>query len=427
MTKQIQNWSGAVRFEPAAYEVPETESALRAMVAEVNRGGGRIRVIGSGHSFSPLIRTEDRLVSLDGLQGIVETRDDGQITAWAGTKLWKLNDLLHGLGRGLENLGDIDRQSIAGTVSTGTHGTGKAFGSVSTQLTGLRLVTADGEARDLTAADGDLFRAAQVSLGALGILTQVRLRTVPAYKLKLVQRKESASACLSDLDRRARENRNFEFFTFPYTDVAQTKEVNVTEENPSSHFGQFLNDLVLENGVFKLLSEASRWIPGATPIVAKICGWGVGGATKRDWSHRIFRMPRLVRFQEMEYSVPAERMSDVVRELMAMIERDRVRVHFPIECRFVKGDDIFLSPAHGRDSAYIAVHSYKGMPHADYFRRAEAIFRNHGGRPHWGKMHTLTGKELGALYPKWEAFKEIRAKLDPKGVFLNDQLRSFFA
>ncbi len=426
MTRQIENWSGAVKFRPAAYAVPETEAVLRKLVAETDRSGGKIRLIGSGHSFSPLIRTEDLLIALDELSGIVESRADGQITAWGGTKLWKLNLLLHGLGRALENMGDIDRQSIAGTVSTGTHGTGKTFGSVSTQLSGLRLITANGDALDLSEADGDLFRAAQVSLGALGIISQVRLRTVPAYRLQLVQRKESVENCLADLDRRARKHRHFEFYTFPYTDVAQTKEVDLTEEAPSSKVVEFLNDVVVENVLFKVLSEVSRWIPGTTPLVARICGWGVGTNAKRDWSHRIFRMPRLVRFQEMEYSVPADAMPGVVREIMGMIERERIRVHFPIECRFVKGDDIFLSPAHGRDSAYIAVHSYRGMPHEDYFRRVENIFRNHGGRPHWGKMHTLTGKELAKLYPKWEAFKEIRARLDPKGMFLNEQLRNFF-
>jgi FAD-linked oxidoreductase len=426
MTKQIENWSGAVRFRPAHYDVPESENALRKLVADTGRAGGKLRVIGSGHSFSPLIRTEDRLVSLDSLSGIVESRDDGQITAWGGTKLWNLNLLLHGLGRALENMGDIDRQSIAGTVSTGTHGTGKAFGSVSTQLSGIRLVTADGEVRDLSGADGDLFKAAQVSLGGLGIITQVRLKTIPAYRLKLVQKKESVGACLSDLDRRAREHRHFEFYTFPYTDVAQTKEVDVTEELPSSKVAEFINDVLMENVVFKVLSEVSRWVPGAAPSIARICGWGVGANSKRDWSHRIFRMPRLVRFQEMEYSIPASAMPDAVKEIMEMIERERVQVHFPIECRFVKGDDILLSPAHGRDSAYIAVHSYKGMPHEDYFRRVENIFRNYGGRPHWGKMHSLTGKELSKLYPKWEVYREIRAKLDPKGMFLNDQLRSFF-
>jgi FAD-linked oxidoreductase len=426
MTKTIQNWSGAVKFKPRHYDLPESESALQKILVEANRDGEKIRLIGSGHSFSPLIRTEGRLLSLDRMQGIVETRADGQVTAWGGTKLWHLNELLYGVGRALENMGDIDRQSIAGTISTGTHGTGKKFGSVSTQLSGIRLVTASGEILELSESDGDLFRAAQVSLGALGVVSQVRLRTIPAYKLKLVQKKETVEECLANLDRRAAEHRHFEFYTFPHTGVAQTKDVDMSEEAPTSAAKVFLNDMVVENILFKALSEVSRRVPGTTIPVAKICGMGVGSNTKCDWSHRIFRMPRLVRFNEMEYSIPAEAMADAVREIMAMIERERIKVHFPIECRFVKGDDIFLSPAHGRDSAYIAVHSYKGMPYEDYFRRVENIFRNHGGRPHWGKMHTLTGKDFVKLYPKWETFREIRNRLDPKGIFLNEQLRSFF-
>jgi FAD-linked oxidoreductase len=425
--KTVSNWSGSVKFKPAQIAKPVSEAEIQRLVEECGHQGRVLRTVGSGHSFSSLIETNGCLLSLDRLQGLVSLDPaSGVAELFGGTKLWAMNDLLFEKGRCLENLGDINRQSIAGTVSTGTHGTGAKFGSVSTQLEEITLVTADGSLRTI-GADSELFKAAQVSLGAFGVITRVKLRTLPAYKLKLIQEKDTLDHCLANLSQSREQNRHFEFFYFPYTRSVQSKYVNETLEQviPKS-VGTVFNDLVMENLAFKILSEISRWVPGSTRAIARLCGAAVSGAKKIDWAHRVFSMPRLVKFQEMEFSVPRDSMADVLTELSQMIEKKKIRVHFPIECRYVKGDDIWLSPAHGRDSAYLAIHSYKGMEYREYFEAAQSIFRNHQGRPHWGKMHFLKARDLKPLYPKFENFLEVREKLDPRGTFLNQTLKNLF-
>jgi hypothetical protein len=259
------------------------------------------------------------------------------------------------------------------------------------------------------------------------VITQAKLKTLPAYCLNLVAKRDSLSYCLDNLPELARNNRHFEFFYFPYTQYAQAKYANITTLPPQKkEIGTWVNDMVLENFVFKILSEISRWVPFMTVPVAKICGGAISTVNKTHWSHQIFSTPRLVKFQEMEFSVDATRMADAIRELSEMIEKKKIRVHFPIECRTVKADDVWLSPAYGRNSGYIAIHMYQGMEYREYFEAAQAIFLNHGGRPHWGKMHFLGARELSKLYPKWDDFQAVRQKLDPSGLFMNDFLKKIF-
>jgi FAD-linked oxidoreductase len=421
----ISNWSGSVKFNPQTCFSPKTESELQDFLAAKKTGS--VRVMGSGHSFGPLIETKDTLINLDDLQGIINYEESsGDISFWGGTKLWKLNELLFEKGRNLENLGDIDRQSIAGTLSTGTHGTGIGLGTVSTQAKELTLILANGEKLILT-PDHEYFKAAQVSLGALGVMTQVKLKSLPAYCLSLVAKRELLSDCLTQLPELAKNNRHFEFFYFPYSQYAQAKYANIsTGPSQKKGFGTWINDYVVENLAFKALSELSRWIPGLTVPVSKLCGAAIGTVNKTHWAHEVFSTPRMVKFQEMEFSVDVARMADTVRELSAMIEKKKIRVHFPIECRTVKGDDVWLSPAYGRDSGYIAVHMYKGMEFREYFDAAQSIFLNNGGRPHWGKMHFLGARELSKLYPKWDEFQVVREKLDPQQLLMNSFLKKIF-
>ncbi|HEV2405471.1 MAG TPA: D-arabinono-1,4-lactone oxidase, partial [Ktedonobacterales bacterium] len=323
----------------------------------------------------------------------------------------------------------IDAQSIAGAISTGTHGTGVGFGTLATQVAGLTLVTASGEVVECSADQRpDIFKAAQVSLGALGVVAEVTLRVVPAKRLRFQSRRERVDDLLTHLDEYKRDNAHFEFFWLPNTRYAQAKFLNETTApvTGGNLWGAF-NRIVMENGVYWLLSEACRIAPSLTRPVSHISAWGVASVDEVDWSHRVYATPRAVRFQEMEYNIPADQFPAALAEIRETIARERFRVHFPIECRFVRADDIWLSPAYGRDSAYLAVHMYRGMPYKAYFQAMEAIFRRHNGRPHWGKMHTRGASELAALYPHWEDFRRVRAALDPDGLFLNDYLRRLLA
>ena len=425
-----QNWSGSVQAHPKAIVQPHTIDELAQTISSYGSTGQHIRVVGSGHSFTPLVQTDDILLSLDNMQGIESVnREEQTVTVLAGTKLKLLGESLHQHGLAQENLGDINVQSIAGAISTGTHGTGITFGSISTQIVGLTLVTASGEIVECSPTENpELFKAAQVSLGSLGVIAKIKLRVVPAKILHFKSQRESLSNCLNNLEQYKQNNSHFEFYWMPYTSWVQTKFLNETEETPTGNnlWGQF-NKVVLENGVFGFLSECSRLMPALAPSVSKISAWGLATVNEVDYSHNLFATLRTVRFHEMEYNIPAEHFPTVLEEIRACIDKNKFAVHFPIECRFVHADDIWLSPAYQRTSAYIAVHMYRGMAYRSYFDHLEAIFQRYQGRPHWGKMHTQSAASLSTLYPHWHDFQRIRAEMDPQGIFLNPYLRQLFA
>ncbi len=424
-----RNWSGSVQFSPAIVAHPTDESAISRLIADASARRSGIRVVGSRHSFTPLIATEDTLVSLDRWSGLIETDPTrNTATVRSGTTIRSLGPLLRAQGMGMENLGDIDVQSLAGAISTGTHGTGATLGNLSTQVEGLTLITADGSRLECSAeSDPDLFDAARLSLGLLGVITRVKLRLRPAYRLHLVQRRERLDDCLARLDSAGAMNRYFEFYTFPGSDWVLSKSMNPTADPVRDHpIRSFLNDVVLENAGLNLLSELCRWFPNTSLPISRLAVRLASEYEKIQWSHRCFASPRFVKFNEMEYFIPRSSMADCIREIQHCIRRENHHVHFPIECRMVRADDLWLSPAYQRDSAVIAVHMYKGMEYRRYFEAMESIFRNHQGRPHWGKMHSLRADDFTALYPKWNAFLSLRDRLDPAGVFLNDYLRPLF-
>ncbi len=414
------NWSGSVRFRPADLRYPSSEADVAALVNDAAASGRKVRVVGAGHSFTPLIETDGHLVSLDRMSGLISTdRAAREATAWAGTRLFDLGRLLHAEGLGQENLGDIDQQSIAGALATGTHGTGERFGVIATQAREITLVTGTGDVVTASAKENaDVFKAAQVSLGALGVVTRVRLACDAAYKLELVRGKMGLDDVLDRTADLAGTNRNFEFFWFPHTDTVATKTMNVTNAPPTDRkVAKYVNDVILENRLFGAMSGLVRLAPALSRGAARLSAALVGTGREVAWSHRMYATPRLVRFQEMEYGVPRDRVAPVLRALRDLVRDRRVRVHFPVEVRFVRGDDAWLSPAHGGDRAFVAVHMYRGMPYQEYFDLCEQVFRENGGRPHWGKMHSRLAEDLRPLYPKWDAFRDVRRKLDPHGVF----------
>jgi FAD/FMN-containing dehydrogenase len=407
MSEQWSNWSGSVKGRPDTVARPQSLNDLIQLVKRCASTDKHIRVVGAGHSFVPLVETEDMLISLDNLQGIVSIdRNAGTVTVWGGTRLKLLGDALFEHGLAQENLGDIDSQSIAGAISTGTHGTGTRFGTLSTQVAGLTLVTATGEVLECSPDNNP---------------------EIPARRMHYQGMRKKLDDCLDNLDDYKQNNSHFEFFWFPYTDGVQAKFLNESSApvSKSTLWGQF-NSIVLENGVYWLLSEACRLVPRLCKAICHISAQAIANVDVTNYSHRLFTTPRLVRFQEMEYNIPAHHLPDVINAIRQCIDQQQFRVHFPVECRFVRSDDIWLSPAYQRDSAYVAVHMYRGMPYRAYFQQIEAIFKRYDGRPHWGKMHTRTAEELAALYPHWQDFRRVRAMLDPAGLFLNSYLRAIF-
>jgi L-gulono-1,4-lactone dehydrogenase len=413
LPRRWSNWAGDQVCAPASRVEPGSEDELLAAI----HGAPRVRAAGSGHSFTDIALTDGLQVSLRRMDRVLSV-DGPLVRVQGGIRLRELGRELAARGLAMENLGDVDAQTLAGALATGTHGTGVGFRNLSSQVEGMRLVTAAGPVD----VSGDDLRAARVSLGALGVATEITLRCQPAYTLRRTDERRALDETLERLEELAMARERFEFFSFPYSRWALWRTTERTDEEPSppGRVARFVEDIVVENGAFGAFCRAGRLVPGLAPRIARGLGALASGATRVDRSHRIYANPRLVRFTEMEYAIPRAAGAEAVRAVFDLIERRRLPILFPIEVRFGAPDDAFLSPGAGRDSCYIAVHQYRGMEFETYFRAVEAIMRSYDGRPHWGKRHYRSAGDLAALYPDWDRFLAVRERLDPGRVFTND-------
>ncbi len=418
------NWAGDQACRPAEMVAPTSRGELSEAIAAASAAGRKVSVAGSGHSFTEAAMTDGTLLRIEALKGVLDADPaSGLVRVAAGTVLADLNEELARLGLAMENLGDIDRQTIAGAISTGTHGTGAKLRNISAQVEGLELVLPDGTARDLSAtAHPELLRAARVGVGALGAISAVTLRCVPAFTLDRVDTPRPREQVLDSFQESADANDHFELFTFPYADSALVLERNRTEApaRPRGRVGAYLNDVVLENWALEALSATGKRFPGAIPSLSRLAGRLASGSRTVDRSDRVFANDRRVRFTEMEYGVPREHGPEAARRVVEWVRSNRYPVFFPIEMRVAAGDDALLSPSHERDTAYIAVHQYRGMEWRPYFEAVEEIMSSYGGRPHWGKRHFQTAATLAPLYPAWAEFQAARDELDPGRVFSNE-------
>jgi len=418
------NWAGDQACDPARIVRPRNREELAEAVAAAAAAGQKVRVAGSGHSFTEAALTEGTMLQVAALCGVLDADPgSGLVRVGGGTVLADLNEELARLGLAMENLGDIDRQTIAGAISTGTHGTGARLRNISAQVEGLELVLADGTVRHLSAAtDPELLRAARVGVGALGALAAVTLRCVPAFSLSRVDSPHPREEVLDTFAERADAHEHFELFTFPYSDLALVLERNRLDgpPRPRARRAAFLNDVVLENWALGALAGTGKAVPRAIPALSRLAGRLASGSRTSDRSDRVFANERRVRFTEMEYGVPREHGPEAVRRVIEWVRRNEYPVFFPIEMRVAAGDDAFLSPSHERDTAYVAVHQYRGMEWRPYFEAVEEIMDDYGGRPHWGKRHFQTAATLAPRYPAWEQFQHARDTLDPGRTFTNE-------
>jgi L-gulono-1,4-lactone dehydrogenase len=418
-----RNWARDQVCAPVERRRPSDREELAEVVAAAAAAGRKISVAASGHSFTETAMTDGTMIDAGLLSGVLDAdSSSGLVKVGGGMVLADLNERLHELGLGMENLGDIDRQTVAGAISTGTHGTGAKLRNISSQVVAMELVLADGSVRELTAeGDPDLLRAARVSIGALGAIVSVTLRCLPAFTLHRVDKPEPREEVLDHFQERADAHQHFELFTFPYADSALVLERNRTEglPRPRSRSAAFLNDVVLENWALEAVSAAGKAMPRAIPSLSRFAARLASGSTSTDRSDRIFANERRVRFTEMEYGVPREHGPEAARRVIEWVRSNRYPVFFPIEMRVTAGDDALISPSHERDTAYIAVHQYRGMEWRPYFEAVEAIMNEYGGRPHWGKRHFQTAATLVERYPRWDAFLAAREELDPGHAFTN--------
>ncbi|WP_328332338.1 MULTISPECIES: D-arabinono-1,4-lactone oxidase [unclassified Streptomyces] len=422
-----RNWAGNVTARPAREVTPASAAELADAVRRAGDEGLKVKAVGTGHSFTAAAATDGLLIRPGLLTGVREIdRAAGTVTVEAGTPLKRLNQALAREGLTLTNMGDIMDQTVAGATSTGTHGTGRESASISAQIRALELVTADGSVLTCSATEHpDVFAAARIGLGALGVVTAITFAVEPVFLLTAREEPMGFDRVTADFDQLVAENEHFEFYWFPHTGNCNTKRNNRSAgpAAPPGRVSGWIEDELLSNGVFQAACSLGRAVPATIPAIAKISSRALSARTYTDIPYKVFTSPRRVRFVEMEYALPREAAVWALREVRAMVERSPLRVSFPVEVRTAPADDIALSTASGRETAYIAAHMYRGTPHRAYFTAVERIMTAHGGRPHWGKLHTRDAAYLAEVYPRFGEFTAVRDRLDPQRLFGNDYLR----
>ncbi|MEU5562719.1 D-arabinono-1,4-lactone oxidase [Micromonospora musae] len=419
------NWAGnqsgaAIILRPGSVaDVVDTVLATR-------HAGGRLRVTGSGHSFTPIALADDRRLELSTLDtGVRVDAERRLVTVPAGMTLHALNDLLARHGLALPNLGDIDAQTVAGAISTGTHGTGGGYGCLATFVEAITLVTGAGEVLHCSAEQNpDVLAAARVSLGALGVLVEVTLRVVDAFVLHAHERPAPLADVLAGLPELVEAHDHVEFYWFPYTARVQVKANDrvPADDRPLSRLRGWLDDEFLSNTVFAGACRVGRAVPALAPTISAISARALTERRYTGRSDAVFCTSRRVRFVEMEYGLPRAALGEALHALRRIVDGLPFKVLFPVEVRFTAADDIWLSHGYGRDSAYVAIHQYVGMPYEPYFTAFERVAEELGGRPHWGKLHWRDAESLAPAYPRWADFRAVRDRLDPDRIFTNPHL-----
>ncbi|MEH3066533.1 MAG: FAD-binding protein [Aeromicrobium erythreum] len=421
-----RNWAGNVRSHPRRVLHPTSTAEVVEAVHAARAEGLPVKAYGAGHSFTPIAATEGVLLRLDRMDALVwHDAATRRVRVQAGTSLHRLNPLLQSLGLALPNLGDVDPQSVAGAVSTGTHGTGARLQGIAAAVVGVQLVTSDGDVVEIDETH-PWFGAARVGLGALGVVTELTLQCVPAFLLHAREEPMRLPEVLERLPELVEANDHFEFYWFPHTEKALVKRNNRvpegTERAPVGRLRHLVDDELLSNGLFEVVNRVGARFRSAVPRVNQVSGSALSAREYVDQSHEVFVSPRRVRFCESEFAVPRGALHDVIAGLQCWFAAGHETVAFPIEVRFTAADDVWMSTGHDRDNCYVAVHQYHRLDPTAYFRAAQDVFTAHEGRPHWGKMHTLDADYLRQRYSRFDDFVAVRDELDPQRVFSNPYL-----
>jgi FAD-linked oxidoreductase len=419
MSGEWSNWSGSVAARPATSLRPADEATLADAVARANK----VRVTGAGHSFMPLCETEGLLVSLEDMAGALRVAPDRKtVTAPAGWSLKRLTAALWDEGLSLINQGDVDPQSLAGATATGTHGTGRGLGSLATICRAFRLMRADGSIVTCSPTENpELFEAQRLSLGLFGVALEIEIDVIPAFYLAERIEKRQLPEIAEQWDSLADQHRHVEFWLFPHSDTAILKTLSLTDPCDPPHSTTDMSETA-----FRRVCEIGAKLPWLIPTMQKGMMATPMASRRAGPAHAIFPSDRTVRFEEMEYELPQAAGMAALKEVLRWIRARRLPVSFPFEYRLVGGDDIWMSPMNRGPCVSISMHQFARMPWAALFREAEAIFRAHGGRPHWAKRHTLTRADVDALYPMAERYRAVRRAHDPAGAFLNPHLAELF-
>ena len=426
-TTRWSNWAGNQQTGTVLLSKPQTESELQQVVQSAQASGRRVKAVGSGHSFTAIAVSEEVLVDLSDYDEIVAIDKMNQtVTVQSGIQLSKLNQALYENSLAMQNLGDIAYQTIAGAISTSTHGTGAKFTGIANQVVALRIVLADSSIVECSAnVNAQLFSCARVGLGALGLISTVTLKVVSAFNLAVIEEPMRVDDVLQNLDLHVDSNDHFEFFWVPHTGWALTKRNNRNNlpVEPMSKMSHWYSKTLMENYAFGAVCMLGKARPSLIPKLAKALP-SSGRNEYSDASHKVFASKRIIKFYEMEYAIPREACAEALNRVRRMVTDSGFFLNFPVEVRFTAPDEIPLSTASNRESAYIAVHIYKGMNYVPYFKEVESIMNSYQGRPHWGKLHFQSAATLASRYPQWDVFQAVRNQVDPKRMFSNQYLET---
>lgn len=420
----MKNWGRNLDFAPKEVIAAQSTDHVQHVVQSAAKAGRRVKAIGSGHSFSPIGVPDDIWLTMKDMDAVLDVDyESNRVHVQSGIVLHDLNRQLLNLGLALPNLGDIDQQTISGAVSTSTHGTGANKFGIGKAVVGVKIVTANGELLQID-ENHPYFQAARVSLGALGVVTEVTLQCVPAFLLHAAEEPMLLSQVTNSLDSLINENDHFEFYWWPHTEYTTVKRNNLSNGPilPLGKIKSWIDDEFAANGLFELMARAGNIRRSWVPKINRIAGKTLSAREYTDHSFKVFISPRRVHFCEMEYALPRETALSAIEELHSMISSQEETIGFPVEVRFTAADDVWMSTSYGRDSVYIAIHMYHRQDHKKYFSAAEKIFQSHGGRPHWGKMNYANAEYLSGVYPKFAEFVKVRNELDPDRMFSNDYL-----
>ena len=426
-TTRWSNWAGNQQTGTVLLSKPQTESELQQVVQSAQASGRRVKAVGSGHSFTAIAVSEEVLVDLSNYDEIIAIDKINQtVTVQSGIQLSKLNQALYENSLAMQNLGDIAYQTIAGAISTSTHGTGAKFTGIANQVVALRIVLADSSIVECSAnVNAQLFSCARVGLGALGLISTVTLKVVPAFNLAVIEEPMRVDDVLQNLDQHIDSNDHFEFFWVPHTGWALTKRNNRNNLpiEPMSKMSHWYSKTLMENYAFGAVCMLGKARPSLIPKLAKALP-SSGRNEYSDASHKVFASKRIIKFYEMEYAIPREACAEALNRVRRMVTDSGFFLNFPVEVRFTAPDEIPLSTASNRESAYIAVHIYKGMNYVPYFKEVESIMNSYQGRPHWGKLHFQSAATLASRYPQWDVFQAVRNQVDPQRMFSNQYLET---
>lgn len=423
-----RNWGRSESSRPRYTARPANVAEVQSIVRFAAENGLSVKTVGAGHSFTAIAATTGIHLDLSLIDGLLEVdQAAARVTLGAGTRLHRLPALLGPLGLALSNMGDIDRQTIAGATSTGTHGTGALFGGLATQITAATLVTATGELLHVGDTEhAELLPAVRLGLGALGVLVDLTIQCVPAFLLSAVEEPLGFDEVLDGLAERTAAADHVEFYWFPHTDRVSAK-TNMrlpgdAERHPLNPVGEWIEDVVMSNWALSAVCTVGRIAPATTPSLNRFAASVFGHRRFVDESQSVFTSPRYTKFREMEYNIPVAALPDAMRDLRRLIDSSGWKISFPVEVRMSAADDNWLSTAQGRASGYIAVHRHFREDPEEYFRAVEQVMRGYGGRPHWGKMHYQDAASLSEVYPHHRDFVAVRDRLDPERRFGNAYL-----